>query len=161
MDSDNGNVQTITMSDNKTALQALALINDCYKYIMDLTTNGVVITDAIKFVQTNKEKLTAMSSKEDNGSKESKEPEYDDDKDQLEEEQEEEAGEIDKERKQRIKFFELINRLSTAYQNIQLFIVNLDVFISLRQGKPKDSEIGIKDLTENIDKTSQYTPNMK
>ena len=38
-----------------------------------------------------------MSSKEDNGSKESKEPEYDDDKDQLEEEQEEEAGEIDKE----------------------------------------------------------------
>ncbi len=24
---------------------------------MDLTTNGVVITDAIKFVQTNKEKL--------------------------------------------------------------------------------------------------------
>jgi hypothetical protein len=31
--------------------------------IMDLTTNGVVITDAIKFVQTNKEKLT--SKKED------------------------------------------------------------------------------------------------
>jgi hypothetical protein len=36
---------------------------------MGLTTNGVVITDAIKFVQTNKEKL-AMSTKEDNGSKE-------------------------------------------------------------------------------------------
>ena len=49
---------------------------------MDLTTNGVVITDAIKFVQTNKEKLT-MSKKEDD--KESKEPDYDDDKDQLEE----------------------------------------------------------------------------
>jgi hypothetical protein len=51
MNSDNGNGQTITMSDNKTTLQALALINDCYKYIMDLTTNAVVITDAIKFVQ--------------------------------------------------------------------------------------------------------------
>ena len=38
---------------------------------MDLTTNGVVITDAIKFVQTNKEKLTT-SAKEDNGSKQSK-----------------------------------------------------------------------------------------
>ena len=38
---------------------------------MDLTTNGVVITDAIKFVQINKEKLT-MSSKEDD--KESEEP---------------------------------------------------------------------------------------
>ena len=63
---------------------------------MDLTTNGVVITDAIKFVQTNKEKLS-MSTKEENGSKESKEPDYDDgeDKDQLEEKQEEETGEID------------------------------------------------------------------
>ena len=70
--------QTVTMIDNKTVLQALALINDCNKYKMDLTTNGVVITDAIKFVQTNKEKLS-MSSKEDSGGKESKEPDYDDD----------------------------------------------------------------------------------
>ena len=53
----NENGQTVTMTDNKTVLQALALINDCNKYKMDLTTNGVVITDAIKFVQTNKEKL--------------------------------------------------------------------------------------------------------
>jgi predicted transcriptional regulator len=89
----NDNGQTVTMTDNKIVLQALVLITDCNKYKMDLTTNGVVITDAIKFVQTNKEKVTAMSSKEDNGSKESKEPDYDDDKDQLEEEQEEEAGE--------------------------------------------------------------------
>lgn len=27
-------------------------LNDCYKYIMDLTTNGVVNTDAIKFLQS-------------------------------------------------------------------------------------------------------------
>ena len=53
-----------TTSDPRTKLQARAIANDCYKYIMDLTTNGVVITDAIKFVQTNKEKLT-MSTKED------------------------------------------------------------------------------------------------
>jgi hypothetical protein len=71
--------------DDKTRLQALALINDCNKYKMDLTTNGVVITDAIKFVQTNKEKL--MSAKEND--KESKEPGYDEDKDQLGERQEE------------------------------------------------------------------------
>jgi hypothetical protein len=57
---------------------------------MDLTTNGVVITDAIKFVQTNKEKL--MSSKEDN--KESKEPDYDENQDQLEEKQEKETGQF-------------------------------------------------------------------
>ena len=37
-------------TDDKTKLQATAIINDSYKYIMDLTTNGVVITDAIKYV---------------------------------------------------------------------------------------------------------------
>ena len=36
---------TMTTTDDKTRLQALALINDCYKYIRDLTTNGIVITD--------------------------------------------------------------------------------------------------------------------
>jgi hypothetical protein len=77
--------------DDKTRLQALALINDCNKYKTDLTTNGVVITDAIKFVQSNKDKLT-MSSKEDNNSKESKKPDYDEDKEQLEGKQEEETG---------------------------------------------------------------------
>ena len=86
MNNDNG--QTVTMTDNKTVLQALALINECNKYKMDLITNGVVITDAIKFVQTNKEKLT-MSKKENE--KESKEPDYDEDKDQLEEKQGEET----------------------------------------------------------------------
>jgi hypothetical protein len=58
---DNNSGQTVTMTDNKTVLQALALINDCNKYKMDLTTNGVVITDAIKFVQTNKGKLTTIT----------------------------------------------------------------------------------------------------
>jgi hypothetical protein len=89
---DNNSGQTVTMTDNKTVLQALALINDCNKYKMDLTTNGVVITDAIKFVQTNKEKLS-MSTKEENNGKESKEPDYDEDRGQLEEKQEEETGE--------------------------------------------------------------------
>ena len=50
-DNDNGESITATTLDNKTRLQALSLVNDCYKYIMDLTTNGVVITDAIKYVQ--------------------------------------------------------------------------------------------------------------
>jgi hypothetical protein len=87
----NDNSNTVITGDDRTRLQALSLINDCYKYIMDLTTNGVVITDAIKFVQTNKEKLT-MSTKEDDNGKESKEPDYDEEKDQLEEKQEEETG---------------------------------------------------------------------
>ena len=79
-------------TDDKTRLQAFAQLNEGYKFKMDLATNGVVITDAIKFVQTNKENLT-RSTKEEN--KESKEPDYDADKDQLEKEQEEEIGEID------------------------------------------------------------------
>ena len=59
------------------------------------TTNGVVITDAIKFVQTNKGRL-AMSTKKEN--KESKEPVYDEVKDQLEEKQEEEIRELKEEK---------------------------------------------------------------
>jgi hypothetical protein len=61
--------QTVAMTDSKTVLQALALVNDCNKYKMDLTTNGVVITDAIKFVQTNMEKLTMSKKEEDKESK--------------------------------------------------------------------------------------------
>jgi hypothetical protein len=74
----NDNSNAITIGDDRTKLQACSQA-------------GVVITDAIKFVQTSKERLT-MSIKED---KESKEPDYDEDKDQLEEEQEEETGELD------------------------------------------------------------------
>ena len=98
----NDNGHTVTMTDNKIVLQGLALINDCNKYKMDLTTNGVVITDAIKFVQTNKEKLTTtMSAKEEENSiKEPKKPDYDyngdevEGEDQLEEKQEEEIREL-------------------------------------------------------------------
>jgi hypothetical protein len=61
---DNGESITATV-DNKTRLQALALVNDCYKYIMDLTTNGVIITDAIKFVQTVYKQLSKYKLVED------------------------------------------------------------------------------------------------
>jgi predicted transcriptional regulator len=63
----NNNGTALTQTDNKTVLQALALINDCNKY---------------KFIQINKEKLTM--SKKDNSSKGSKEPDYNEDEDQLE-----------------------------------------------------------------------------
>ena len=60
-----------TVADPKTKLQARAIANDCYKYIMDLTTNGVVITDALKYVQgkldhlNNQEKKLLQDIKED------------------------------------------------------------------------------------------------
>jgi hypothetical protein len=44
-------------TDPKTKLQARAIFNDCYKYIMDLTTNGAIIKDAIKFVTQKTEQL--------------------------------------------------------------------------------------------------------
>lgn len=62
---------------------------------MDLTANGIVITDAIRFVQTNKEKIT-MSTEE--SGKQSKEPDYDEVRSQLEEKQEEETGDIKEEK---------------------------------------------------------------
>lgn len=75
-DSSNNNINSdsdrTSTVDDKTRLQALALANDCYKYKMDLVTNGVVITDAIKFVQQNKEELSkANEDKTDIDSRES------------------------------------------------------------------------------------------
>jgi hypothetical protein len=61
-DNDDNSGKTATLEDSKTRLQALALANDCYKYKMDLVTNGVVITDAIKFVQQKKEELSKLNS---------------------------------------------------------------------------------------------------
>jgi hypothetical protein len=69
--------------DDKTRLQAFAQLNEGYKFKMELTTNGVVITDAIKFVQAN-------LAKEEN--KQPQEPDYEEDKDQLEDRQGEETG---------------------------------------------------------------------
>jgi hypothetical protein len=45
--------------------------------ILDLTTNGVVITDVIKFVRTNKEKLRMAIKGEDENGRESMLPDYD------------------------------------------------------------------------------------
>ena len=47
-------------TDDKTKLQATAIINDCYKYNMDLTTNGVVVTDAIKYVTQKQEQIDIL-----------------------------------------------------------------------------------------------------
>lgn len=38
-------------ADPRVKLQARAIAVDCYKYIMEMTTGGVIITDAIKYVQ--------------------------------------------------------------------------------------------------------------
>jgi len=47
-------------ADPRTKLQALAIANDCYRYIIDLTTNGVVVTDAIKYVNQKQEQIDTL-----------------------------------------------------------------------------------------------------
>ena len=49
-----------TAVDPKVKLQARAIANDCYKYIMDLTTNGAIVTDAIKYVTQKAEQVNTL-----------------------------------------------------------------------------------------------------
>jgi hypothetical protein len=35
-------------SDPKVKLQAVALANDCYKFILDMSTNSGIVSDALK-----------------------------------------------------------------------------------------------------------------
>jgi hypothetical protein len=47
-------------TDDRTKLQATAIINDSYKYVMDLTTNGAIVTDAIKYVTQKQEQIDTL-----------------------------------------------------------------------------------------------------
>ena len=49
-----------TASDPRTKPQARAIANDCYKYIMDLTTNSTVVTNAIKYITQKQEKIDTL-----------------------------------------------------------------------------------------------------
>ena len=49
-------------TDDKPKLQAFAQLNEGYKFEMDLTTNGVVMTDAIKYVQGQMDHLNKTES---------------------------------------------------------------------------------------------------
>jgi hypothetical protein len=50
-------------ADPKTKLQAFAQLSEGYKYIMELTTGGVIITDAIKYVQGRMDHLNNQEKK--------------------------------------------------------------------------------------------------
>ena len=51
-----------TTTDPKTKLQARAIANDCYKFIMEISTNAGIVSDALKFVNQSKEKINTMRS---------------------------------------------------------------------------------------------------
>jgi hypothetical protein len=67
-------------TDPKTKLQAFAQLTEGYKYIMELTTGGVIITDAIKYVQgqmnhlNNQEKKLLQGNRDKGGRKGKEEP---------------------------------------------------------------------------------------
>jgi hypothetical protein len=90
-------------TDDKIKLQAFAQLNEGYKFKMDLTTNGIVVTDAIKYVQNQMnhlnetgKKLLKEEERESEESKESAEPDYDEEE-ELEEGQEKDTGELEEE----------------------------------------------------------------
>jgi hypothetical protein len=68
-------------TDPKVKLQARAIANDCYKFIMDISTNAGIFSDALKFVNQSKEKINNMQ----------KQTEETETEEEEEEEEEEEA----------------------------------------------------------------------
>ena len=47
-------------TDPKVKLQARAIANDCYKFIMDMSTNAGIVSDALKFVNQSQQKIDAL-----------------------------------------------------------------------------------------------------
>jgi DNA-binding transcriptional regulator LsrR (DeoR family) len=50
-----------TASDPRIKLQARAIANESYKIIMDLATNGVIVNDALRFIQSKIEHLNTLN----------------------------------------------------------------------------------------------------
>jgi ECF sigma factor len=83
-----------TVADPRIKLQALSLMNEVFKVRMELTTNGVIVRDALNYVNVKAEKLKLES---DSESKESEEPDYGEEE-ELEEGQEKDTGELEEEK---------------------------------------------------------------
>ena len=49
-----------TVSDPRVKLQARAIVNECYKFILDMSTNAGIISDALKYVTQQKDQLTTL-----------------------------------------------------------------------------------------------------
>ena len=47
-------------TDPKVKLEATKIANDCYKFIMDMSTNAGIVSDALKFVNQSEKKINNM-----------------------------------------------------------------------------------------------------
>ena len=54
-----------TAVDPRVKLQARAIANDCYKFILDMTTNARIVSDALKYVEKRTEQLTTTQKLDD------------------------------------------------------------------------------------------------
>ena len=54
-----------TVTDPRVKLQAHAVAEDCYKYILEMSTNAGIVSDALKYVTQQKEQLTALQKVEE------------------------------------------------------------------------------------------------
>jgi predicted DNA-binding protein YlxM (UPF0122 family) len=54
-----------TVLDPRVKLQARTIANDCYKFILDMTTNAGIVPDALKIVTHKKEQLDTLQKLED------------------------------------------------------------------------------------------------
>jgi hypothetical protein len=51
---------TTQTTPSRVKLQAAAIANDCYKFILDMTTNAGIVSDALKFVTHKQEQLDTI-----------------------------------------------------------------------------------------------------
>ena len=49
-----------SVSDPKVKLQAVAIANDCYKFILDMSTNAGIVSDALKCVTQKSEQVNTL-----------------------------------------------------------------------------------------------------
>ena len=50
-----------TVTDPRVKLQARAIVSDCYKFILDMSTNAGVVSDALKYVTTKTEQVNDIA----------------------------------------------------------------------------------------------------
>ena len=50
-----------TVTDPRVKLQARAIANDCYKFILDMSTNAGIVSDALKYVTQQKEQVNDIA----------------------------------------------------------------------------------------------------
>src|SRR5215208_5718967 len=54
-------------TDPKVKLQARAIANDCYRFILEMSTNAGIVSDALKFVNQSKQKIDSLQPEEKTG----------------------------------------------------------------------------------------------